>query len=262
MNKKKVIFKNLMKHEIDRNFTVLSILTVVSLGPMVFRLFATFKSIVNPNLNIDTKSINVIGHRISSGAIDTLSSTSTTVTNILYLLIIIVAIIIMLREWNGKSNTSFTMLNLPISRWKILLSKFLIAIGFFIINYAIKIGLILLTASLYVKKIPSIEAQEYFMDTFKFAGPVLNENSMISDFGIAICLISFVFLVIISAKSYGVIGLVLALIFSVGIVFYSLFSTIIFGLLLNVNIGNTVLLIAGCISTILGFILFEYKVTV
>ncbi|MGL4450244.1 MAG: hypothetical protein ACRCTZ_03500 [Sarcina sp.] len=258
-------FRNLMKYEIEKNFTLCVAITGVIL--LAINIYLGFVS-ASIKSNWGVKSLAYIEQIVLD--IERQFEIATGIGNVIvYIGTVFFISLILLKEWNGKNKTSYTLLSLPVSRWKLLVSKLLLPIGFLFINYAIKIFSfstnIKLLSNYINTEFDSKVGADYLIYNFEVQMSTLNESYIFSDIAFGLTLITFAFLVFLSSKSFGNVGLVISLIICVGVILYSIFASIIFGMLLNDRIPypiNTFIYVLGIVATLINFILIKKKVAV
>lgn len=262
---KKNNFRTLMKYEIEKNFTLCVAITgVIFLAINIYLVFIA--SSIKKNWGV--KSLAYIEQIVLD--IEKQFEIATGIGNVIvYAGTVFLVALILSKEWSGKSKTSYTLLTLPVSRWKLLVSKLLLPVGFLFINYAIKIFSFNINIKLFSNYINtdlgSKVGADYLIYNFEVQMSTLNGNYIFSDIAFGFTLIAFAFLVFLSSKSFGNVGLVISLIICIGVVFYSIFASIIFGMLLNDRIPypiNTFIYVLGIVATVINFILIKKKVAV
>ena len=137
--KKKNSLLNLIGYEIDNTFKVGVIATisliVLSIGVTIYKFFSTNSALKH-----------FVEQRFSKEGIE--YNLFTSITNFfemkeliflggIILLLVIFSFYIWLKEWFGNNRTIYTLLMLPVERWKLIVSKYIVCYFFFIINFGL-----------------------------------------------------------------------------------------------------------------------------
>lgn len=107
---------------------------------------------------------------------------------------------VVLYEWTGKSKTSYTILTVPIQRYKILISKIAMCISFYIINI-FSLIIISFIGIFITLNFQYQSSREYILRNIFFEAKIFDSNILIRYFLIALFLIGFCFMVAIAIKS-------------------------------------------------------------
>ena len=118
------------------------------------------------------------------------------------ILFIIKCIISLEGEWFGQNKSIYTLLSLPVSRYKIYFSKFIVCISSFIVNIAISIISVVVLSFKSIELAPS-ELKEYLKRNILISISNFNLEFLIQYLLVGLLLISIVFFIIITSKSIG-----------------------------------------------------------
>ena len=259
------VLRKLLGHEINKNLYYCLGLTLVSMGLIISRLISSLniKIELARDITINSeKSIYSIDNNLVRGMTDAFLTTLNEANTVINIMLVIVAILVISREWAGRSNAAYIMLNLPVARWKILLSKFVIPIIYFIINYAAVTLIFMVSRQIFASKITTLKAREYFLDSFIGA----DIESMIFSLILAITIVSVIFLVLLASKIYGVRGFIISLIAVFLVPYGIMFTSISRKLLMSINMMDYSFWITiGIVLTIITIVnikLFKDKIIV
>ena len=121
---------------------------------------------------------------------------------VIMLLFIIKCITSLEGEWFGQNKSIYNLLSLPIPRYKIYFSKFIVCISSFIVNIAISIISVVVLSFKLIELAPS-ELKEYLKRNILISISNFNLEFLIQYLLVGLLLISIVFFIIITSKSIG-----------------------------------------------------------
>mgnify|MGYP003369174797 CR=1 FL=1 len=210
VNKKKGSFLNLYSHEVNGIFLPILIsaigLVLSKLMYSFFHFYLLYKR--NYEYEIDFyNSFNAlfIYEFLLNGLIVSIF--------VILALIAIMAFYIWLKEWFGRKKTIFTLMTLPVSRLKIILSKLLAVCTFEFILFGMCFGTIFLE-SFILKNIMGISTTSIdgFFKYMLSMGYSINTEMLVLSVLFIITMISFIFLLIMLNRSSVIKGSAIAII--------------------------------------------------
>ena len=260
LSKNKNSFGRLLSYEIKKLYGVFIFLTTICIFYSMYKVIELttinkdFKSIIASSLKEDEYLAIYQNH---------LYDIFTGLNENFNLLVMLIAVIIIgiciygiIGEFALKNKSGYLMLTLPVKRWKILLSRMIPPLLFFIINYFIGIlmsgfGFMGLSNTLTGKY------KEYFINNFIDSMNFFYIDKFVRTTGFIFIVISLAFMLVIMLKSYGKVLTIIigTFIFAVIYIFWSVF------MYANIFSFIVVMLILIIINTA-SFKMFETKIEI
>lgn len=244
--KKKNSLLNLIGYEIDNTFKVGVITTILlialSIGVTIFKFFSTnsaLKYFVEQRYNDDG---------IKESLYYSLNGFFMLKENIflglIILLLIIFSFYIWLKEWFGNNRTIYTLLMLPVERWKLIASKYIVCYSFFIINFGI-VYLLTCIDKLIISKVNYNVQTILDMIPYNF----VNDLDFIKLIFIFVTVaIIFIFNIVFINRLKPILGTILILIVEL------ILAAIFFTMPILLNLFTNQFITAYCIETVIYFI--------
>lgn len=208
VNKKKGSFLDLYSHEVNGIFLPIFVfaigLVVSKLIYSAFRLYL-YKTNYNMDFNKDKANAILIYDFLLNGLVVSIF--------VVLALIAIMSFYIWLKEWFGRKKTIFTLMTLPVSRLKIILSKVLAVCTFGFILFGMCFGTIFLESFILnnIMGISTTSIDGFFKYIFSM-GYSINTEMLILSVLFMIAMISFIFLLIMLNRSSVIKGTAVAII--------------------------------------------------
>lgn len=225
---KKSGFLKSLGYEIDKTFKIGLIFTGILAGLAQlanFFIINYMKLDMKNSLEHKPKDIEFINNIFINNLSNLSLKEGILIMAIVSLLIIFIGYI-WLGEWFGSNKTAYTLLTMPVSRWSIIASKFLVTYVFFLINYA----LLILSKYIYImmaKKLP-ITLDTNILNKGVLSNSIISQNSFIMPFLIFAALgIALIFSFCLLNRWKLIIGSIIGLInlsIATGLVLWILFE--------------------------------------
>ena len=180
-------------------------------------------------------------------------------------IIIGICIYLMLCEFSFKNKSGYMLLILPIKRWKILLSKMIVPILFYIVNYFIGI-IIGIFGIVVISNTFTGKYKEHLINNFVRSMDFFHIDNFISSFISIISIISITYFCLMMYKSYGKLATAITM-----VIFFSGFLFFIFSFILTVIIAETeiklvvlfsIISISNVLLNVASFKMFKNKIEV
>ena len=244
--KKKNSLLNLIGYEIDNTFKVGVIATIsliaLSIGVTIFKFFSTNSALkyfveqrytdseIKESLYYSLERFFLLKEDIFLGLI--------------ILILIIFSFYIWFKEWFGNNRTIYTLLMLPVERWKLIASKYIVCYSFFIINFGIVYLLTCIDKLIILKVNYNVQA---ILDMIPYN--FVNDLEFIKLIFIFVTVaIIFIFNIVFINRLKPILGTILILIVEL------ILAVIFFVIPILLNLFTNQFITAYCIETVIYFI--------